>query len=319
MRIDTIHARAAAIAAAAAIAVGCESGPTQMEVTVDPFRCEDNEFRIAFQRTNSLFGDGPSIYVARGDGTGVTRLAPGSHPAWSWDGCRIAFTRNLNIMVMNADGSGEKSLGQGRRPYWMPGTPRIVFVRGGPADGGIYMVDPDGTAGSYLAHRFWEAEEGVDGTCYHYESAVPSPNGQSLALIRSLALLCHAGWVLWEAHVFRGGDPEPTLVWPGGQHVAWSPDGSRLAMSGGFGWPWVIGSTASDGSDSRVHTNHGHFPDWSPDGTRILFAREGRIFTVDVETGAERLLIADVGELDHDSYAVWSRALTAAGSRPPPG
>jgi len=63
--------------------------------------------------------DGNSeIYVMRQDGSNQTRLTNNSFgdfdPAWSADGSKIVFVRNVggnvDIYVMNADGSGEVRL-----------------------------------------------------------------------------------------------------------------------------------------------------------------------------------------------------------------
>ena len=80
---------------------------------------------IAFVSTR----DGsPFIYVANADGSAVTRLVSGRHPAWSHDGRRIAFNGvDSGIYVMNADGSGQIRLGVGGFPDWSPDGTKIVF------------------------------------------------------------------------------------------------------------------------------------------------------------------------------------------------
>ena len=67
--------------------------------------------RLAFVSNRS--GD-EEIYVARADGTGVTRLTslPGRDlsPAWSSDGKRIAWSRDGAIWTMSASGAGKRVL-----------------------------------------------------------------------------------------------------------------------------------------------------------------------------------------------------------------
>lgn len=67
--------------------------------------------RLAFVSNRS--GD-EEIYVARADGTGVTRLTrlPGADlsPAWSSDGKQIAWSHNAEIWRMSASGPGKRRL-----------------------------------------------------------------------------------------------------------------------------------------------------------------------------------------------------------------
>lgn len=79
----------------------------------------------------------PHIYLARADGSGVTRLVAGERPAWSWDGLRIAFQRDNVIHVVNADGSNERRLVGGFNPSRSPDGGKIVLDR----SVGIFVQD----------------------------------------------------------------------------------------------------------------------------------------------------------------------------------
>lgn len=65
------------------------------------------------------------------------------------------------------------------------------------------------------------------------------------------------------------------------QHPSWSPDGSRIAFSGGGEDGGIsIYTVNTDGSDLRAITPDvdavEYFPVWSPDGTRIAYRRDVR-------------------------------------------
>ena len=74
--------------------------------------------RLAFVSNRS--GD-EEIYVARADGSGVTRLTklrgPDLSPAWSSDGRRLAWSRNAEIWTMNATGADKRRLVARVKPW----------------------------------------------------------------------------------------------------------------------------------------------------------------------------------------------------------
>lgn len=74
--------------------------------------------RLAFVSSRS--GD-EEIYVAKADGTGVTRLTrlpgPDLSPAWSSDGRRLAWSRNAEIWTMSASGAAKRRL-VGKAEAW---------------------------------------------------------------------------------------------------------------------------------------------------------------------------------------------------------
>jgi dipeptidyl aminopeptidase/acylaminoacyl peptidase len=80
-----------------------------------------------------------------------------------------------------------------------------------------------------------------------------------------------------------GGPP-----WYSAAGAAWSPDGLRLAVGGSGIW---IGR--ADGRGLRRITRSGSQPSWSPDGSRIVFARKGLgIFVVRADGRGTRRLTA---------------------------
>ncbi len=98
------------------------------------------------------------IYAVNADGSSLTRLTNDPeadfYPAWSPDGTRIAFRRNLNhIMVMDADGSNVTLLAQldgdnpefDLTPQWSPDGSRILFDTSTEHGRDIFVVGADGS------------------------------------------------------------------------------------------------------------------------------------------------------------------------------
>jgi Tol biopolymer transport system component len=101
------------------------------------------------------------IYTMNADGSDVVRLTHdigyiSSHPVWSPDGTRIAFTLSTlsdikrGLMVMDADGTNlTKIFDDANEPRWSPDGTRIAFgtlnsVRWSDAYT-IYSIAPDGS------------------------------------------------------------------------------------------------------------------------------------------------------------------------------
>jgi TolB protein len=232
--------------------------------------------RVAFSHR----GD---IWTARPDGSELRRLTrgrgPEEDPSWSPDGRRIAyrdsrrgFNLNDEIYVMASDGSRRRNLTRSPRtndwgPAWSPDGRLIAFN----SATRLYVMRPDGTARRRLADL---------------EAEYPAwaPDGRRLAF---MSMQPHA----------TGGDPNYDVFtvsadgsglrqltdWPGEDGwPAWSPDGRLIAYTtsqdseGQFEdrGPYLdVYVMRPDGSGKRrvVRGVWGAYPEWSPDGRRILF------------------------------------------------
>jgi hypothetical protein len=267
--------------------------------------------RIAFVSSR----DGTEqIYVASGDGSDVTRLTAGRHPAWSGEDRRIAFHRNTPdgpvIGVINVDGSGERILGPGMHPSWSPDG-RIAFV----SNDGIVVVNADGTGYTLLlSHDF--AYPGCEhplsvsawwGDCVTYPQW--SPDGRRIAFFAG-----DVGYTGAYVYVMNADGSSPFALpvpraqgW-NGRFPAWSPDGSLVAFEWG-GDNSVISASDPDGDGTLTTLARGGSPAWSPDGHWIAHGgRAGdytRVVATNVVTGEYYGQLIPEAEAPANNYSDW--------------
>lgn len=280
--------------------------------------------RIAFAYREN---DSQKIYVMNPDGSNRTRLTDGhwdSWPAWSPDGSRIAFKRKVNkdgatdLYVMTADGNNQKLLARAVEfqdtPAWSPDGSKIAFASWRERDqscsscwSSIHIINSDGSNEVQLTQpRF-------------YRSPTWSPDGKKIAFVDTASI-----------HVIdsEGGNQiqlpkvAPKPYFP--SSVSWSLDGSEILIWGfepfrdGSGLAKsratirAISALGGDGKGRLIA--HGTDPVWAPDGSKIAFARSGRIYVMDAD-GKNQLRLTDGTYVGDDMQPAWGpRSLSVHGA-----
>ena len=201
---------------------------------------------------------------------------------------------------------------------------KIVFSDGQSHDGTTIMtMSVDGSNRTELLNL---ASPGVpDGTTQIWDPTW-SPDGGSIAFASRHE---SGGAVLggWQVQIMNADGSGLRFLSQDGwskTSPAWSNDGSQIAVETynnvveGSGFNEAIASyDLASGEREILHQHHQRShgsPTWSPDARYVAFTElvvgNYRIFVVDVETGAERLLIedgADPAESEYsERYPAWS-------------
>jgi dipeptidyl aminopeptidase/acylaminoacyl peptidase len=270
------------------------------------------------------------VFAIRPDGSGLERItwdqADYREPVVSPDGLRIAVSRGyeggkrFGLYVMDADGANARLLTGGlpsnvavaRDPAWSPDGSRLVFQGAftGPIPGPngstgetawnrVFVVNADGTGLRELA---------ADTLTYWRDDWTPrwSPDGQRIVWVRymnSTPNMVSAATDGRDIRPFNANQSVSPL------YYAWSPDGTRMALSDN-GRVWIAGA---DGTRRRavsfppMYTGDA-MPSWSPDGRNLAFVRynqQARTYTVvRVDTaGTKEAVVTTLGGI---VYARWT-------------
>jgi Tol biopolymer transport system component len=209
--------------------------------------------------------------------------------AWSPDGRKIAFVgggpSHRDIYTMNADGSGKVAITSSKRddydPAWSPSGRRLVFSRDVgkrpyPPDRDLFTARSDGSN----VVRLTRTEQSEYGPAW-------SPDGTKIAF-STFTPEDYAGY--GRIHVMKADGSEPPAVLPqyyfgSVEGLGWSPDGRWLAFASVHPRGSDITKVRADGSEEPTALiggdSYGCFdtpdyhpssPDWSPDGTKMVFA-----------------------------------------------
>jgi len=254
--------------------------------------------RLAF-RDGSVQASG--LYSVEPGGGALTPLGPGSAPAWSPDGTRIAFNGpGGQVWVMNGDGSGRTQLttGFGGDPAWSPDGSTLVFARDESYTEcltlrNLFRMGAGGEAGGVT--RLTDGDE--DDRLARW-----SPDGRTIAFIREAwsdssdpPLYCDVFPFAAELFVMNADGTDARQIGQSGIYdFDWSPDGSKLVYSLFSNELWTI---RPDGSEETqlTATSSGPAssearPVWSPDGTKIAFESGDHLYLMNADgTGVSTL------------------------------
>ena len=250
------------------------------------------------------------IWVANEDGTNLCRLTytdgNSEHPAWSPNGAYLAYTSaGLNgsesqVWVVNADGSNARQITSAPlaepwlfnfNPTWSPDSTKLAF-RGyadGTADLDLHIIDADGTDQRRVSSTYHKAAE-----------PSWSPDGTKIAFTKYGDSNCRDGIPIsgdaeiWVMNVSDGvatqltgrdSSTEPACVNKQPQtystvfhatHPEWSPDGTKIAYTGGRGGSdtavWVMDADGTNETRLTSVPGYSRQPSWSHDGTQIAYS-----------------------------------------------
>jgi len=265
----------------------------------------------------------------------VTGAEVDSSPRFSPDGSHIAFLRgdywgdDASIIVVRANGSDEKvAMASGIKReidfIWTPNGDSLLVnhdseptVSTGYFAGELSLVDASGVAEPRLLTP--PLPKGPGGPYFHASAqAAPMfrpPDGD--------LILSTGGGVSVSIDVWDAGLESRTQLTPEGIEsferyrfspwdLMWSPDGSRIAFSMGWGdrEPDEFGTFVmdADGTDVRRLEGVAGRLAWSPDGLKIAYqrgcphpGRQGAVIVIrDVASGAEHVLEASEVETKYE-------------------
>jgi Tol biopolymer transport system component len=250
----------------------------------------------------SPFGGGPeAIYLASPAGNNPVRLARGADPAISPDGRWVVYRRDTKtqpgglLIISTGSGQPRQLPASSDDPVvWSPDSRRVAATGSGTGHLAIVNVG----SGKVITLRVPQASYG-----YSF-----SPDGGELAFTHSTG----SGQNIYTVSTSSGA-VRPLTDDGRSSSPLWGPTGIAFGRQGDV---WLMDE---DGGDVRqlTHTRAGIYPAaWSSNGTRLLAAypanHNGKLYSVDVSTGAAKDLTGFVGDLYAQGLSRSGKTILAA-------
>jgi Tol biopolymer transport system component len=243
------------------------------------------------------------LHTVNPDGSGLNWLNDMAAPVWSPDGNKLLYSGYpafgfADLYVMNADGSNVRKVTQGISAWsasWSPDGTQVAYMKSAAdnkADAEVWVMNGDGTGKRQITNSY----------CAKFHLDWGRPAGVSkIAFVDS----CPDGWGVYLINPDGSGKTRVAAIsgdvafGSGASErsgLDWSPDSTRIALSGGDWSLCAAGDCQSDiyvadlvaNTMVNVTNTRGRLDPyerdavWSPDGTRLAFSAYS---IVDYETG----------------------------------
>jgi TolB protein len=262
--------------------------------------------RVAF--LSGSFGEG-ALLVINADGSGEAHVTDiqARAPEWSPDGTELVFEAvEGGIYSIGADGSGLSKLTlSGSGPMWSPDGSRIAFFSDDAGNLDVYTMGSDGADPERLT------SDPADDVSPRW-----SPDGSRIAFVSER----HRNADLYVVDANGSGERRLTEDPAPDEAFSWAPDGRRIAYVSyrhgaepeniGIGDAEVfvvMVRTREIRNLSRNQAWDGD-PDWSRDGTRIVFTRRtdhAEIYVMRADGSKQEMLPGLPGDAVNDCCARW--------------